>query len=357
MKRAISVCSAFVLLFGVSCMFSACGGGENYSETYTGTLSEETYTTKQAAADGFVGAELNGDVATCSFLEFIPDRVLDETETAELLGESAQSVTEAEYGKVRYSVSGGENEQLPLYVCNSEEGYRYFTPRPENGARLTRSYYRSVMENGAYSNCTVETTYSMQLMSLSALHYQLLKFDTDKAYFKQDLPGAYNVDFYLAENTNGFRIYTKHPENNDGKYYDFDRFKDRYEFVLQKGGRTYPITSFTDISDLSSFMFAADFDSSYFEKTSYGFYIPTRNYKKLIEDMLLGASDELEEFRSDWDEHKMFMEAKYYVTEGRLSQTTVQLTACDGENVFAVSVKSQFHSFGSTSIDLPEVEA
>lgn len=356
MKRAIAVCTAFSILFGSAWLFSACGGGENYSETYTGTLSEETYSTKQDAASGFVGEELNGNAATCSFLEFVPDRVLSEAETAELLGENAQNVTEAERGRVSYSVSGGENEQLPLYVCNSEDGYRYFTPLPENGERLTRSYYRSVINNNAYSNCTVETTYSMQLMSLSALHYQLLKFDTDKAYFKQDLPGAYNVDLYLAEKETGVKLYARLPESSDKNYYDFDDLNVNYEYVLQKGGKSYPLKSFTDISDLSAFMFAADFDGSYFEKTSYGFYIPTRNYKKLIEDMLYGASDELEEFRAEWDEHKMFMEAKYYVTEGRLSRTTVQVTACDGENIFAASVKSQFHSFGTTAIELPEVK-
>ena len=354
MKRIWAVCSAALVFFGAALMLSACGGGETYSETFTGTLSEQAYSTKQEAAIGFVGEELSGSVANCSFLEFIPDRVLSKTETNELLGEDAQQIDEAERGKVNYSVSGGMNEQQTLYLCSSADGYRYFTPRPENGARLTRSYYRSVMNNGAYSNCTVETTYSMQLMSLSAIHYQLLKFDTDKAYFKQDLPGAYNVDLYLAEEGNGFKIYTKHPEHNDGNYYDFDRFKGLYDFVLSKGGRTYSITSFSGISDLSSFMFAADFDSSYFEKTSYGFRIPTHNYKKLIEQMLLGASDELEEFRSDWDEHKMFMEANYYVTDGRLSRMAVQLTACDGENIFAVSVKSQFHSFGSTTVTLPE---
>ena len=355
MKRILAVCSASLVFFGAALMLSACGSGEAYSETFTGALSEQTYPTKQEAASGFVGEELSGSVASCSFLEFIPERILNEAETNELLGEDAQKIAAAERGKVNYSVSGGGNEQQTLYLCSSADGYRYFTPRPENGERLTRSYYRSVMNNGAYSDCTVETTYSMQLMSVSAIHYQLLKFDIDKAYFKQDLPGMFNVDFYLAERESGFKIYTKNPENDDGNYYDFDRFKGSYEFVLNKGGRTYSITSFAGISDLSSFMFAADFDSSYFEKTSYGFRIPTQNYKKLIEQMLLGASDELDDFRSDWDEHKMFMEANYYVVEGRLSRTVVQLTACDGEDIFAVSVKSQFHSFGSTTVTLPEV--
>lgn len=356
MKRFLTILAAAVFLCGIVSIFAACGGEENYGETFAGALSEQVYSTKRSAAEGFVDAELSGGAAKCSFLNFVSERELSDEETAYFFGEDAQEISDAERGSVHYSALGGAEEQMPLVIIGTEEGYRYFTLPPQNGSRLTNSYYRSVTGGDVYRNCTVETTFSMRLNSVSTLHYQLLKFADDRAYFRQDMPGPFNIDLYLAEEDGGFKIFTKHLEKDDGNYYDFDMFREKYvDLYLFKGGEQYSLSSFESLSDLSSFMFAANFDCSYFEKTSYGFCIPNENYKKVIEQMMTGAGEVAEDFQKEWDQHKVFMEAKYYVTEGRLSKTVVQLTACEGDEVFSCAVKSDFHSFGQTSVSLPEV--
>lgn len=350
MKRGFAVAVGAILLVLSLC---GCSSMKKGGDTYQGTVSEAAYASSEGAAEAFVREELSGDEGECKLVRFKSEKTLSKEEAEEMF--PALSPLSAEKGDVEYVRGQGESETMPLYLVREEKGYRYFTPPQRSGERLTKSYYRSVMDRQAYLNCTVETTYNMQLASVSALYYQLLKFSEGFAYFKQDLPGAFKVDFYVQEQGERLKIFTKHPENDDGKYYDIDRFSG-YDMVISRGGKTTSISSLESVSDIVGLMFENNFDHSYYQKTDYGFCLPNENYRALVKDLLSLASDEADEFEAVWNEYQMYARADYYVSEGRLSSSTVQVTACGDWGIFAVTVKQNFHSFGTTKVTLPEVE-
>ena len=57
MSKIVAVIAAMAVAVSL-CLFAGCGG--NYSETYNGALSEQTYTSEEKAAQAFLSEEIGG---------------------------------------------------------------------------------------------------------------------------------------------------------------------------------------------------------------------------------------------------------------------------------------------------------
>lgn len=344
----------------LSCFsLTACGVDEHYSETFVAKISESSYASKNSAASAFINEELNGELKTYDFIRYESKGAASSGFISAAKLESADSV---DCGKVYFGDESGKNSSVTMYIAEYGNRYRYVAPLPAKGEPISKSYYQSVMSAANYLNCSVDTTYSFRFLSINSLYRQTLQFDNDKAYFKQDFPGAMRVDFYVSENHGDFEYYCKDATYGDGvTYYTREQLsrlysENGYEFLgyeITKGGYEKLLDDFADISELLEFIFAADTDCSYFIKTDFGFEVTQDSFMRLVEDTIGDLGEEFEIFKNGWNEHRAYINVAYYVSDGRLSREQFNLTAIGDDGVMAVSTESKFTDFGTTHITLP----
>lgn len=355
------------LLLIALCMptvFTACSANESYGETFKGYLSEETYNSEASAVRAFLKEQLDGTTAECTLKNYSPNKILTASEIDELgIDGKIYSATDM---TVHYTDGNLKDCKTSLYVVRSSNGFRYFAPLPKSGEAVTSSYYNSVLSNKAYNNCTVTTTYSGHYQSLDATYLQTFKFDYTKAYFNQTIPSM-QVDFYMEQTDDGFEYYSRLPVFGDNKYYTDDemdkKIKEIYGsnyyftgYVLKKGSKEYPLDSFADISELSMFIYAADFDGSYFVKTDYGFCMPFEKFKQAVYSMTGTLGEYASTVNSEINEHIASLNIEYYVSEGRLSKIDYTLQAIIGDDpkdLMSTEMHSLFTDFGTTEVILP----
>lgn len=362
MKRFI--CTVFsALALCALIIFSGCSEQNNYGETFKGYLSESAYTSENAAVNAFLEEQLNGTTAECTLGNYTLNGVLTEREIDEL--EINEKIYSANYLTVYYTDGNLNDRKASLYVVRSADGFRYFAPLPQTGEAVTAGYYNSVLSNKAYNNCTVNTTYSGHFYSTETTYLQTFKFDYTKAYFKQTIP-TMKVDFFMEQTPNGFEYYSKLPLFGDDNYYNSEEtnrkikeeFGEDYYFyyVLLKGGKEYRLDSFSDISELSTFIYAADYDCSYFVKTDYGFCMPFDKFKQAVYSAAAMLGSDAEEIELDINRHIAYFDVRYYVSEGRLSKIDYTLQAIvsdDPKDLLSIEMHSMFTDFGTTEVKLP----
>lgn len=359
MKR-ISVLIAVIISL---LLVAGCKAAEGTSESFKGYLSETLCATREEAAAEFVEEELGAGSLTRTFEGLETEGRLSGSEIAALpLGISPISV---ERGHVRYSEEGAE-KRAALCIVETQEGFSYFAPPLNKGEPLTASYFRSVFENEAYRNCTADTSFSMRFDSINTVYRQKIMLSEQGASFFQDMPGLMNVDFFVKQEEDGLRVIVEDTLSNDGNYYDLGTLMGKYrgfDIIIKKGYETLSVSQLEELRELRDIIFSMNIDFSYFEKTDFGFGISSDHFKRLIEDQIKGAMSSIEEevpeiseFEQVWENYKMYVAADYYVTEGRLSGMSMTMTACEGRNVFSLSVNTDYHSFGTTRIEFPEVK-
>ncbi len=155
---------ASIILAAVStatCLGLTACGGSGYSETYTGTLSETEYATKQEAAQGFWETEIVADTTKYRFMGYRKEADMTEEEISALnLGESEAKPVAAEVGGVSYydkiaNVTAHMIlESRKLYILDYNNSFRYYSPEVEVGETLTASYLNSVLNPENYKSCT-----------------------------------------------------------------------------------------------------------------------------------------------------------------------------------------------------------
>lgn len=338
------------------------------SETFTGALSQNTYSSEYSTVRGFVREELCGLTADCTLLDYKVESRLSAQQSAGLgIDEENTAVYPV---KIQYtSPQDSRAHTANAYILENNGVYKYFVPLPRTGEAVTKSYYNSVVQNPAYQNCTTETTYSGRIFSIEFTYFQTCMFDYDKAYFNQTIP-AMQTDFYMAETANGFKYYARLPQMGDAGYYTKSEInawvKQTYGpdyylegFFLKKGGKTYDLDNFDSISQLSSFIYAANFDCTYFEKTDYGFRMDKSKFISAVYALAGEMGEDADELQLQINEHVQNLDIRYYVADGHLAKMDLVVQAIIGngyKDIMAIEVHTEYKNFGTTTITLPRTE-
>lgn len=367
---------------GDSAFINSIGG---VSETYMGAVSTYTYPSMESAASAYVNDELVGNshamIVGCETLEEFSADTVDIAIPSEFLdgAESVQkvNVTYSVHNASTYSAmanSTGEvvqqNPQMTVivYVIKYGPDFRYFTPMPETGKTISKSYYDSVFDSDRYNNCTMETEMSAEV-------------NVDMTYAGQSIKMAMTMSMKQTVKYAGNRIYLYQESNtNTNMYYGGESETDSqntviYAYIEQddygywtcyyktnendpwQEGYLWNI-GFSNIDELKPFH-DQYLDYTYFSKTSYGFALEDENAKQYF----LQAFDQLSGSMQgiDFGADGIDMVARYYVQEGVLSGTQTEATinaevSESGQTAnmtVVVDSTTTCTEYGSTVVELP----
>jgi len=359
---ALSLALAFIVALIVS--FSILGNArfnvaEGYSETFKGSVSKNVYATKEAAARAFVSEEITGEGASFEYVGYTKTGDLTEDELAEINAQrlSADDFLSGEKVTIEYR-SAEKEGAVKAYLLNTARRCRYYVLPPESGEQVTNAYLNSVLDGAKYLNCTATSTFSLNISEVMTTYRQVIKFDDDKAYFKQEVPGLIS-DLYLKEVSDGISVYLKHPEIHDGKFYSLSEInsyyfekKLKYEPYLQKGGERILIENLGSMQEVTDFAFTTIADASYFTKTTNGFEMNDDQFKAFCK-MILGSAFE-ESFEKSLDDYKVHFHSDFYVSEGRLSRNKTVLSLLYDDNFMTIAIDSVYSDFAATEVEIPE---
>lgn len=358
---AAAVSFAVIAAIVISLLLIGNGGfinGGAYSETFTGCISEKNYISKEAAARAFVAEELSGQSAAYYYNGYTKTGELTDEELEAINGQNAVGDTIYGGDKVRIAFGNAETDgDVGAYLLETATKYRYFVLPPELGEPVTNAYLNSVLDGNSYINCTATSTVSISALDIMNTYMQVIQFDDDKAYFKQELPGLIN-DVYLQEYSGGLIAYMQNPDLNDGVFYTMSELKAYYykrdysfDLYLMNGNDKISVSSLNSMLDVVSFTFNIVVDASYFVKQSYGFSMTDNNFKEFLRAYF---GDEIGDLDTFWEDYKVYFRSDYYVSEGRLSETeTILRLMIDGE-IFTLSVVTSYNGFGTTEVVIPE---
>ena len=377
---------ACVMLFATSCGDSSktidpeagrddfIGGIGGVSETYVGSASEESYESADSAAEAFVQNELAGR-SDAVVLETTSKGELSSTEVNELniptdVMEGALSVEKIEVSYAinsidYYSACSAEavtdtlnkNKVVTVYVIKYENDWKYFTPLPETGDTVSKSYYDSVFDNEKYQNCTFKNDMSIyasasgggQSFSMTINTSQLIKHADGKVYLEQrmymQMPGADNQETviyaYMEEVDGRVVCYVKQGENS-----------------TEWNPTNLSTIGFSSLEQLTPFH-DQYLDYTYFTKADYGFVLSEENAAKYLSQALkdqdLGVA---------FSNNDINMYAEYYVSEGALSgmrlDAVISMSVSQsGQSVSVyeeVSGNTTCTDYGTTVIERPFVD-
>ncbi len=327
------------------------------SETYTGTVSNQSYSSAQDAAEAFVAEEIAGE----SNVEIVNATSSGELSSQEITALNLPtSVQDGMIGveklEVEYSLSGEESlyangivelgdklnktTKVTVYVIKYENEWKYFTPMPVTGDTITKSYYDSVFNAEKYKNCTLNSTVTLTMdvsgsgdgeyieMSMEISITQLIKHADNKVYLEQ------TVKMSEGEESSTTSVYA-YMEEVDGEvvcYVKMDPTSDQwYETYLSAIG-------FSSLDELTPF-YDQYLDYTYFTKTNYGFVLDKDNMAKYMEQALAGM-DGMGGLPEGVD-MDIDMFAEYYVSDGVLSgmrmDSDISMDMSDGGSHASVS--------------------
>lgn len=297
------------------------------SDTYEGTVSEESYNTADEAARAYISEEVIGTQKSASIESTTSKGTLSADAIGELnlpaeLSEGIESVEKIE---VKYSevedvalvASSSATKSVIVFVIKYANEYKYFTPMPIKGDTITKSYYESVFQNDKYENCTYvnESTVALtasaagQSQTLSMKLTQTIKRDGNKTYLVQSVTGDENIiSQALPVGTDRYlEVYME--EQEDGSIKTWLR-KSALDSWTQ-GYVYYQVSPFAGQNNI---------DYSYFSKTDFGFALKGENALKYYRQAATNASAIPENAKLD-------LYAEYYVNGGVLSGMRMEYSA------------------------------
>ncbi len=348
------------------------------SETYTGAVSDTSYSTKEAAAAAYVADQVAGEKSVS--VVGTTSNALDETQVAALNIPAedmagAQSVEEVvitytEEGDSVMTAFGGEevggvlnkSKTVKVYIIKYETDWKYYTPCPATGETITKSYYDSVFDYAKYENCTMEN--SMTIVSKASYQgvtakvtigaHQLVKYAEGKIYIEQTATYAMTLLGETEKEVETISAYVEEDENGDiNCYVKQDANGDWYEGSLTTVG-------FSSLEELVPFS-DQYLDYTYFTKTDYGFKLDGENMQKYLE---LTIGEELEEMDFFSFGGKIDMFAKYYVCEGALTGMRMDMSIPYKVTEEEITVKGsvtavsevKITNYGTTVVEKPFTE-
>lgn len=366
MKKFFAIATAAVGLLAASLGLAGCGNG-NYSETFPGTLSEETYQTADAAAEAFLENEIAASDTQVQFVSYQKTKDISDEELAsfDLDGVHAEDIGSKEWGTITYeaalrsagvSVSSLASQTsaatLKVKVGMFEIGdtYRYFVPVAGTGEMISKSYFESVFDSSKYANCTqtfemvVKSSASAkgQKFSLAITTKCTVKIAEDAAEMKMTVSGAAGqnasdatVTVYLFKKGDGIAAYA----DVNGYWQEY------YELGISSWDEVYEM-------NLDDFI-----DYSYFEKTATGFKLAPMKFELFMEQFMeenMGAAMEDLGLTASMD---LDGEATYFVTDGRLSKASVKVSVKMSQGGVSASASGSgvntFSDFGTTEVHIP----
>ncbi len=340
------------------------------SETYTGSVSEEDYSSAAEAAEAYVSREIISAESGYSIGNISLEKTLEKNEikAAGIPDSLTANATRVEKYNVEYtetddsasaasmiSLSANTNSNsVTVYIICYANMYKYFSPVVTNGNTLTRSYYDSIFNSEKYKNCTVNSsvTVSVHVEYLSeTIEYTMttestIMYDNGRIYMTQ-----------TVTSTNESII----PSRNMTVYFENDEYGSLDCYILQDGvwqaaylSSIGNLFNFSSIDDLMPFA-QSYIDHSYFTKTDYGCKIEKENLGKYVTVAFDLAFDQLLGTGTDNMQSDGFLD--YYVSDGVLSGTRSNISL--SFNVSGVSCTEKITSqekctnYGTTVVESP----
>lgn len=328
-KKILAGILAMTTLFSVGFTASCKNVGENAehnafikelggtSETYTGAVSKDGYSTEEAAARACVSNEISSystgaSIATTKKLNSsqILQLNLPKTETKDMLG-----VDELEMEYYISKVDPNEKKTAKIYIIKFANEFKYYTLRPADGEMVTKSYYNSVFNGQNYKNCTLNSTMEMNLQlkkgdetaTATIKLTQMVKYSETAIYLEQATE--------TTTETNKAGNVSSNSENN--KVYGYMAKGVTWDYYISRDGEEWTWTTLSSfgvykMSDLLPFA-GEKMEYTYFTKTDYGFELTNENARRYIQHTLGQLSTYLDE------DTVIDLFAKYYVCNGALS--------------------------------------
>ncbi|MBD5636844.1 MAG: hypothetical protein HDP28_03345 [Clostridia bacterium] len=367
MKKVFAgILSATVL---VACAVAAVGCGNNYGETYTGALSEQSYTSSADAVQGFLSEELSGMAVTAVYVDSTVEKTYTAAEAAQLLTlseEDANGLQSAEQIEVQYTETTLNAGTYSLYaadqpqtfrrivyvLCYTDGGYKYFTPVLEKGETLTASYFDSVFDLHKYLNCTMNTSGKIQVSMMGQTqkaNVSAVTKCTETALYGKSTAQGQTYEVYLLDSPSGIKAAVK--ENKSPWMIEEGMFDEIF------GGEIKTVSEYL----LANFdMEFGGLDHTCFKKTATGYELRegmgSLYVQKLLDQYMPGFTEQFGTL-PDCD---LTYEIK--IADGRVSDLRMKFSFTLTASGITVSEKIdetvKFSNFGSTKVTVPaEVQA
>lgn len=339
---AISAC----IIFGSAATLSACSG--NYSETFTGAVSEQTYDSVEDAVQGYLDTEISGISTTAVLVEYTSEGTLSEKEISELTidEEYTEGLLSVEKLSVEYSETPSSaltaasvnltatetatTYKKTVYVLSYTAMFRFFVPAMKTGETLTASYFDSTFDGTKYVNCsmtaTIKGSYSDGDYAYTLSNEANVKITEDALYEYDDATMKMNeetqsgtMEFYLVNGGERLKAFYKYDDK------DFTSIESSFSTV-----RGYFLNWFDERF--------GQLDHTFFEKTDTGYALRADRYNQYLSAMNY-------RFNGEFD-----LEYTINISDGRMADVTLAI-AYEG---FSCKMSIKFFDFGKTVIELPE---
>ena len=327
------------------------------SDTYTGAVSDETFETKEDAAEAYVSNEVvgTGKGAVVEATESKGELNATEIEALKLPEEYANpdSVEKLEvtYSETDYysalASSSNSTKKVIVYIIKIGNNYKYYSPLPATGETITKSYYESVFDLDNYDNCTyvnesyVKYEYSGVVMEMTLT--QTIKRADGNVYFKQEVVGdddliaqvlPYGTPRYLE-------VYIEIDEN--GKMNTWSKGSDG---TWTESDLIYSIDPFAG---------QTRYNYAFFSKADFGFALKGENALRFYKSYATGVIP---------DNANLDLYAEYYVKEGILTGMRMEYSAEITQEAYGTSIttvttglnKMSCTNYGTTVVERPNVD-
>lgn len=373
MKKAFILAGTLAAALFVSVGFGACSTGGNYSETFKGVVSEETYDSAEKAAEAFFAEEIAEESPgqyTVSY-EKGTDLTAEEIAALELGDLKAEDVKTAEHGTVSYTLSTesaslyaaapqNKGKQVSVIILGlGEDAFRYYIPQPGVGEMISQSYLNSVCDPSFYKNFTLtaKSTTSMNEKVSMQGQSQSIKYSINLSITLKVTETA----AFIETTTSASGTLPEGASTPQGKQtvtvYVVVENEQLVAYVKGEGGtytrNEYMFSEYDSLSELFTYQ-QPELDYTLFEKTKTGFKLSSDKFDEYVEEYL-------GDIFNGFGGINVSGEATYFVTEGRLAKGTAKVSAKGGASEdgmsFSVSIgasaTSNYTAFGSTVVTLP----
>ena len=351
MKKTMKKVFACVMAFGLTFAAVGCGGGgqseakkeENFikeiggvSETFTGVVSTESYETANEAAAAYVETEIVGtDGAKIEAMESKASYAGEQIAVLDIPAELTAGAEAVEEIEVEYSVAEGymsaassSTKKVKVYVIKYTTDWKYYTPCPETGDTISKSYYDSVFNMEKYKNCTFDMNMEMDMsVKVSGGGYsQKISLGIEMSQFVQYSENAIYIE--QTASTTGLAALGGEDVSTSICGY-FEMVDDSILCYVQMDGGTWyegdlTTIGFSSLEELTPF-YDQYLDFTYFQKTNFGFQLADEQAEKYI-DLTLRQDESMGELIAMFGEgFGIDMFVKYYVSDGVLSGMRMDL--------------------------------
>lgn len=340
MKKFLSVLLTVCFVFTLVFTMTACDSDKQESSglELTGTLSETTYETKESAVEGFLTEQVDGEATQAVFVSYekTADLSEEEIEKIELSAEEKNDLVSVEKGEVTYT-DNEETKKKSLFILTFTEYFKYYvTGEYQVGDTLTQTDFEQITKSELLSNVTVTGKFNISYGQESSKSNILIKSTAEAlSYRETDSDGDY-AEILFVKGENEIKVYEK---------YVYDGYDAGYELSTDEYMAVETMTE-----ALEMVLFAGQGDHTYLEFSETGFVL---------------RADKKTAYFNDFAD-------KYGFNEGELA-----LVKCNCEFVFkngkitklvhynkgktadgtvvVQDVQFTFSSYGTTSLDVPEL--